>query len=124
MWIRNVDVPSELVAAARAGLLVLFVGAGASLDEPAGLPDFRSLIKEIGSVVGNPPSDDDIRHPDVYLGRLADKGIDVHRLVANAINKAGVSPYCRQAGSSPSLVHTNLLRDGPSDRARADLAQW
>lgn len=101
MWIRDVDVPSELVAAARAGHLVIFVGAGASRDEPAGLPDFRSLIKEIGSVVGSPPSDDDMRHPDVYLGRLADKGIDVHRLVANAINKAG---------SQPNTLHQAIVR--------------
>lgn len=101
MWIRDVDVPSELVTAARAGDLVLFVGAGASRDEPSGLPDFRSLIKEIGSVVDSPPTDEDIRHPDVYLGRLADDGIDVHRLVANAINKAD---------SQPNLLHQAIVR--------------
>ncbi|WP_341358944.1 DUF4020 domain-containing protein [Georgenia sp. M64] len=101
MWIRNVDVSSELVAAARAGRLVLFVGAGASRDEPAGLPDFGSLIAEIGRVVDSPPSDDDKRHPDVYLGRLADKGIDVHRLVANSINKAG---------ARPNALHQSIVR--------------
>ena len=35
MWIRDVDVPQELVEAHRAGKLVLFVGAGASLDSPS-----------------------------------------------------------------------------------------
>lgn len=101
VWIRDVDVPSELVAAARAGQLVLFVGAGASRDEPAGLPDFRSLIEEIGRAVGNAPEGDDFRHPDVYLGRLADAGIDVHRLVANAINKPG---------SKPNALHHAIVR--------------
>lgn len=101
MWIRDVDVPTELVAAARSGELVVFVGAGASRSEPSGLPDFRSLIQGIGSLVDSPPSDDDERHPDTYLGRLGDRGIPVHRLVANAISKAG---------SRPNSLHHAIVR--------------
>ena len=29
--------------------LVLFVGAGASLDEPSGLPDFANLVRDVGA---------------------------------------------------------------------------
>ncbi|MBB5788806.1 SIR2 family protein [Jiangella mangrovi] len=101
MWIREVDVPSDLIDAARAGRLVIFVGAGASRDEPAGLPDFRTLIKQIGASVSDQPNDDDLRHPDVYLGRLADKGIDVHRLVAHAIN---------QPASQPNGLHQAIVK--------------
>jgi len=115
MWIRDVNVPSELIDAARAGHLVIFVGAGASRDAPAALPDFRSLIEEIGALVGSPPSEDDVRRPDVYLGRLADKGLDVHRLVRNAINKPDSEPNglhkaivsLASAHPSPRIVTTN-----------------
>jgi hypothetical protein len=102
VWIRDVDVPPELIDAARAGQLVIFVGAGASRDNPAGLPDFRSLIKDIGAVVNHPPTADDLQRPDVYLGRLADDlGIDVHRLVASAINRQG---------SQPNALHQAVVR--------------
>lgn len=116
MWIRDVDVPPELVAAARAGQLVIFVGAGASRDNPAGLPDFRALIKEVGASVANPPAEEELQRPDVYLGRLADDhGIDVHRLVANALNRPESQPNAlhraivRLAGvhPSPRVVTTN-----------------
>lgn len=92
MWIREVDVASELIDAARTGRLVIFVGAGASRDEPSGLPDFRTLVEEIGARVADPPTNDEIGHPDVYLGRLSDKGIDVHQLVKNEIGRAGSEP--------------------------------
>jgi hypothetical protein len=101
VWIRDVDVPSELIDAARAGQLVIFVGAGASRDAPAGLPDFRSLIQGIGRAVGSTPDETDLQHPDVYLGRLADKGIDVHQLVSNAIDLTG---------SQPNALHRAIVK--------------
>ncbi|GAA3521000.1 DUF4020 domain-containing protein [Aeromicrobium panaciterrae] len=102
MWIRDVEVPQELIDAARAGQLVIFVGAGASRDEPAGLPDFKTLIQDIGALVGKPPNENDLRRPDVYLGSLADDlGIDVHRLVANAIDRSG---------SEPNALHDAIVR--------------
>ncbi len=52
-------------------------------------------------MVGSPPSAEEVQHPDVYLGRLADKGIDVHRLVANAINKTE---------SEPNALHKAIVR--------------
>ena len=115
MWIRDVDVPSELIDAARIGRLVIFVGAGASRDEPSGLPDFRTLIEQIGAWVADPPSDDENGHPDVYLGRLADKGIDVHQLVKNEIGRAGSEPNdlhraivkLASVHPSPRIVTTN-----------------
>ena len=66
--------------------------------------------------MGNAPTHDDLRHPDVYLGRLADDHrIDVHRLVANAIVRPGSQPnklheaIVRLAGvhPSPRIVTTN-----------------
>jgi len=101
MWMREVDVPAEVMQAARAGSLVIFVGAGASRDEPSGLPDFRKLIEDVGDMVGKPPIEAEARQPDVFLGRLADTGVDVHQLVANAIN---------QPGSTPNRLHRAIVR--------------
>lgn len=101
MWIKDVDVPRELVAAARDGRLVVFVGAGASRDAPSGLPDFKQLVTHIGDQVADPPTEADFERPDVYLGRLEDKGVDVKGLLASAI---GVP------GSCPNDLHQALVR--------------
>ena len=49
MWIRDIDVPMSVVEAHRAGDLVLFVGAGASVDPPSGLATFRELAAGIAA---------------------------------------------------------------------------
>lgn len=92
MWIGDIDVPQAVLDAAEAGTLVLFVGAGASRGHPADLPDFAQLVRNIGALVGREPTDDEVRHPDVFLGRLQDNGNDVHQLVANAIDQVGSEP--------------------------------
>ncbi|VVJ18338.1 Uncharacterised protein [Amycolatopsis camponoti] len=93
MWIRDVDFPSELITAHRSGELVIFVGAGASLDEPSGLPDFLSLTNVIAAEAEVPaPDGDDRRQLDGFLGRLSDQNIDVHQRVVAHIDKLGSSP--------------------------------
>lgn len=101
MWIRDVDVPRELVDAAREGQLVIFVGAGASRDAPSSLPDFKQLVEAIGDKVGTPPAEEDLKRPDVYLGKLEDKGIDFKRLLSAEIG----SPLSR-----PNDLHRALVR--------------
>ena len=49
MWFRDIEVPQRVVDAHRAGTLVLFVGAGASLDPPSDLPSFEGLVAEIAA---------------------------------------------------------------------------
>jgi hypothetical protein len=92
MWFSDVNVPGELVQPARDGKLVVFVGAGASRDAPANLPDFRQLVIDVGTRAGSVPSDEELLQPDVFLGRLADERIDVHGLVARALDKPGTGP--------------------------------
>ncbi len=119
MWIGDVDVPEALLDAAEVGRLVVFVGAGASRAEPSLLPDFADLVRTIGARVGHVPTDDEARyHPDVFLGRLEDSGVDVHQLVSAAISKPGSEPNslhraivalaasCR----TPMIVTTNYDR--------------
>ena len=118
MWIGEIDVPQAVLDAADAGQLVLFVGAGASRAHPADLPDFAQLVRNIGALVGREPTDDEVRHPDVFLGRLQDNGNDVHQLVANAIDLPGSQPNSLHqaitglavAYPSPRIVTTNYDR--------------
>lgn len=84
----------------EAGNLVLFVGAGASRAQPANLPDFAQLVRNIGELAGRHPSDAEVNQPDVFLGRLEDTGVDVHQLVATAID---------QPESQPNILHAAIV---------------
>ncbi|OZC92961.1 hypothetical protein CH282_01440 [Rhodococcus sp. 06-418-1B] len=118
MWIGDIDVPQPVLDAAEAGKLVIFVGAGASRSHPSSLPDFAELVRDIGALVGREPTDEEVRHPDVFLGRLQDHGNDVHQLVASAIDLAGSKPNALHlaiaglaaAYPTPKIVTTNYDR--------------
>lgn len=51
MRFSSADVPDRLVEAARSGDLVVFAGAGVSMQEPVCLPSFNRLVEEIKSEV-------------------------------------------------------------------------
>ena len=129
MWIGEIYVPQAVLDAAEAGRLVLFVGAGASRAHPADLPDFAQLVRDIGALVGREPTNDEVHHPDVFLGRLQDNGNDVHQLVANAINLPGSQPNplhhaitgLAVAYPSPRIVTTNYDLHLTSSSAAPDL---
>ena len=118
MWIGDIDVPQPVLDAAEAGKLVIFVGAGASKATPSDLPDFAQLVRDIGALAGRDPTDDEVRQPDVFLGRLQDNGNDVHELVATAIDRPDSLPnplhhaIARLAAAypSPRIVTTNYDR--------------
>ena len=92
MWFQQVEIPDDLVSAARDGRLAIFVGAGASRDAPSLLPDFEGLVTDIGTQAGSPPTKEQLERPDVFLGDLVDLKVDVHSLVARAINAPGSTP--------------------------------
>ena len=90
---REVDVPEAVIDAHRAGGLVLFVGAGVSVDPPSSLPTFVQLTEMIGVESGGVLSQSDRERPDRYLGELHEQhGVDVHRRVADHLNPAGSKP--------------------------------
>ena len=66
MHIREVDFPAVLIEAHRAGLLVIFVGAGASRDAPSSLPDFRALTANIAAEAQEQAANSDL---DAQIGR-------------------------------------------------------
>src|SRR5712691_1308422 len=116
MRIRSVDVPRKLIEAHRKGDLVIFVGAGASVDPPSGLPDFRRLAAAVAFDAGVDATDAELDRPDFLLGDLEDqRGINVHRRVAerlgvassrpNRLHEAVAALAC--AGSTVRIVTTN-----------------
>lgn len=92
MWVRQVEFPDELIAAHRAGSLVIFVGAGASRDAPSDLPDFRTLAVTIAAEAQVSPTKADLARLDDLLGRLADGQFDVHGRVAAHLNRPSSRP--------------------------------
>lgn len=116
MWIGDVDMPQAVLDAAETGRLVIFVGAGASRAKPSCLPNFADLVRAIGDRAGRAPTEDEAQHhPDIFLGRLEDGGVDVHTLVAAAIDRPGSEPNPLHAAvvavaaacPTPRLVTTN-----------------
>lgn len=51
MIFHNAEIPNDLISAAIFGRLVVFAGAGVSMQEPVGLPSFNSLIDRIKDAV-------------------------------------------------------------------------
>jgi hypothetical protein len=115
VWISDVDIREDLVAAARDGSLVVFVGAGASRDAPANLPDFRQLTSHIAAEANISFETGELDRPDELLGRIGDAGVDIHRRVRAHIDTPGSAPNALHeaivdlalATHAPRIVTTN-----------------
>ena len=92
MWFGSVDIPEQLVSAHRAGELVLFVGAGASMAAPSSLPDFVTLAKRIAAESSITLSPEEIKEPDFALGRINLLRVDVHQRVADLVSDSASQP--------------------------------
>lgn len=92
MWIGDTEVPDELVEAGRTGELVLFVGAGASMEDPSNLPSFSKLTKDIAASASKQVKKKDLKRPDLYLGRLEDEGIKVRETAAALLSPPTSKP--------------------------------
>ena len=109
MWITGaVDVPDELIAALEEGNLVIFVGAGASMDAPSGLPNFNRLADLIAE--GHSVTTRSAKPADQFLSDLRDEGVDVHTHAAAIIG---------DQSSQPNRNHVALIEiatSGPEPR--------
>jgi len=93
----QIDFPDELLHAIRDGRFVVFAGAGVSMGEPAKLPSFCSLAKQVAAGSGLAP-----REPlDHFLGQLQHKGIAVYQLAADLLSRPALA-------ATP--LHGDLLR--------------
>jgi len=114
----DVDLPGGLVSAHADGRLVLFVGAGASVPEPSGLPKFRELAQRIADDSRFPCTESELEKPDELLDRIAGSGVDVRLRVKELIGREDSEPnelhkaVVDLAGTSSALriVTTNYDR--------------
>lgn len=109
---RGVELPEELLAAARAGELVLFVGAGASMGGKSDLPDFNELARQIADRVGR--VFDGKEPADAFLGRLSNEFPHVRDIARDIIARPSSSANDTHRGiarlaaaTSASVVTTN-----------------
>ncbi len=98
MKLSGIDFPKGLLDALSNDSLVVFAGAGVSMGEPANLPNFRDLAKEIakgtGKELGNKPEDQ-------FLGELSLGGVDIYKCAVEVLDRTGLEP---------TELHFNLLR--------------
>ena len=99
MKIAGVEFPERLLKALRDGRLVVFAGAGVSMGQPAGLPDFKGLASRVAR--GTALTIGEFEREDEFLGRLNDRGTDVHRRAAQIL---------QADDPEPTEIHSNLLR--------------
>lgn len=112
----SVEVPDELISAHAEGRLVLFVGAGASVDPPSGLPTFGELAEKLCEESQEPlPGKGEAL--DKKLGHLKEKGVDVHQRVKGIISNPESKPNDLHraianlaTAKQPRIVTTNYDR--------------
>lgn len=87
MWItKDVNLPQELLEAAENDELVLFVGAGASINPPSNLPLYKNLTERLADEADRPgPGDDE--QLDRFIGKLP-KWFDTHKTTKRIIGEA------------------------------------
>lgn len=94
----EIDFPEQLLRAIEDNKLAVFAGAGVSMGNPANLPSFHCLAEQIAKDTGKVLNGD---QEDRFLGKLKDKGTDVHELVASILT---------HNQPKPTQLHKNLLR--------------
>ena len=92
MKISGIDFPKQLLDAQKDNQLVVFAGAGVSNPEPAGLPLFRPLAEEVARGSGETQGKEETE--DRFLGRLHDKGQQVHLQAARVLQEKAPRPSC------------------------------
>lgn len=97
MIIKGVEFPEQLILDQRAGRLVIFAGAGVSLDRPSNLPNFVELTE---AIISRKLKKLEKSQLDQVLGASAHAGVNVHRASKEIIDRAG---------SLPTALHKSLL---------------
>ncbi len=82
MYLNNIDFPNQILDAIQNNKLVVFAGAGASVDKPTSLPNFPELAKEIAEDTGKTLKKEPC---EVFLGALKAGGIDVNGIAAHIL---------------------------------------
>jgi hypothetical protein len=99
MLLGQIDFPELLIDALNRDELVIFVGAGVSMGEPAKLPDFRELAKSIAEGTGEILQKNESE--DHFLGRLHHKKVNIYERTKEIFSNNA---------PKPTQLHHNLLR--------------
>ena len=97
MRLHDVDFPQPIIDAQKRGKLVLFAGAGVSIDAPSNYPNFDDLATQIGGP-DFPRNENELI--DRYLGRLEQQGRAVHERVKRLLSNPN---------SRPNRLHQTLV---------------
>lgn len=98
--IGGIDYPDEVIRALLERRLVVFAGAGVSMDPPTCLPSFEGLVSEVERLTRFERFDDE--SPDQYLGRCeADSDFNVREIVRQLLMRDE---------TRHNTNHVNLLR--------------
>ncbi|WP_454857513.1 SIR2 family protein [Promicromonospora soli] len=105
MLLGGVQIPADLLTAQEEGRLVIFTGAGISMDPPSGLPSFAGLARQVAQKLQSPldPASNEWRNQlDAFMDVMDEgEGVDVHRLVQRIVTVPA---------SSPNANHVALAR--------------
>ncbi len=85
MYLNNIDFPNQILDAIQNNKLVIFAGAGVSVDKPTSLPNFADLAKEIAEDTGKTLNQEPC---EVFLGVLKASGIDVNGIAAQILSNS------------------------------------
>ena len=100
MRIKRIDFPDSIITALRNSELVVFAGTGVSM--PAGLPDFKGLVKKIEEETGENRQGKETE--DQFLGRIN------RERKKEILVQEKASEILTENNPEPTELHHNLLR--------------
>lgn len=95
----GVDIPNELLQAARSKNLVLFIGAGVSYNAPSNLPLFDGLVRQVAERLGEEYIETE--SPDSHLGDIESRQPSAKQVVHSVIS---------DRDSLPNSTHRAIAR--------------
>ncbi|MBU4179903.1 MAG: SIR2 family protein, partial [Actinobacteria bacterium] len=100
MRIGGIDFPPEVWDAHQEGKLVIFAGAGVSMDPPSNYPDFENLVRQVAEGTLHKLESEEKRL-DLFLGRMEHDGVKVHEQVKEVLTNPD---------SQPNHFHDSIVR--------------
>ncbi|NJD03289.1 MAG: DUF4020 domain-containing protein [Ruminiclostridium sp.] len=107
MNINDIEIPERVLLAQQENKLVIFAGAGISVDPPSNLPKFEQLAAEVANKTFCKRKENE--PIDTYLGRVYHEGKNIYEIIGNILSddKSRYNDY-----------HFNLLKLFPEDKIK------
>lgn len=88
MFLNNINFPNQIIDALIKQQLVVFAGAGASMEKPTCLPNFVNLTERIAEDTGKSIKKGE--SCEVFLGALKANGINVNEIASDILSNANL----------------------------------